>query len=126
MNQWGKGTSSRRSDFPTVSQYTPAHIHMIPYLQAVKPPVSFVSEDGAVIACSICDYAHFPDMRVNEILPVYFDGSIHDKPRQIRRDEKADDHVIRLGFKQPLRFKNERVLADPQGVTDEIVRRARE
>lgn len=126
MNQWGPGTSSRRSDFPTVTQFTPTHVFIIPYMLKVDPPINYVSEEAAVIACRICDWAHFPDMRVNELLPVYFDGSIHDKPRQIRRDEKADDHVVKLGFYQALRFKNETVLADPQGVTDIIVRKARE
>lgn len=119
MNRWARAH--------TVTTYTTTHVFIIPYLLKVNPPISYCSEEAAIIECHICEpaYAHFPDMRVNELLPVYFDGSVHDKPKQIKRDDKADDHVVRLGFKPALRLRNETVKADPQGSTDLIVRRAR-
>lgn len=117
--------NNARSDFPRRTQYTDAHIALIKALTPTHHP--FVSEEG--IKCKECgvNRGHWPDIIFGPPgikLAIYVDGSIHERSRQMRRDEIADLHIAKMkGFLPPYRVGNEMIEKNISQVVKEIIER---
>ena len=114
--------NNARSDFPRVTQYTDAQLMLLRGLLKTGKP--FISE--AAIGCSICDWGHVPDILFGEPgrkLPIYVDGDVHQKARQMRKDAIADEHLERLGYLRPMHVTNELIEKNISQVVKEIIER---
>lgn len=117
-----------RSDYPTQTEYTDAHIKMIQTLTPTGKP--FVSEDAALIPCEeYCGSGkcHIPDVRYGppgRFQTLHIDGTVHDKWKQKQKDLRADDHISRMqGFLPPMRVTNDQVWENASGIALEMERR---